>query len=99
MATPQFQKFDVVQLRTVRHIGFLSGPKNHPTSPQGHWQIVGFVREKLMLAKEDTIILVPPDAVRKVASYDRERFLEKRKGSLRVQRDEDTDRSIKQGSG
>ena len=85
---PQFQKFDVVQLRTTRHINFLSGPKNHPTSPQGFWQIVGFVKEKLMLAKESTIILVPPDGVRKVASYERDRFLERIQESTRRIRDE-----------
>ena len=81
--TPQFQKFDVVQLRTTRHVDFVSGPKNHPASPQGFWQVVGFVKEKLMLAKEDTIILVPPDGVRKVASYEREEFLKRIQESTR----------------
>jgi hypothetical protein len=74
---PLFKTFDVVQILTVKHVKFVSGPKNRPASPHGNWSVVGFIKSDLMLAKDSTIALVPIDSVRKVASYDLNGFLKK----------------------
>jgi hypothetical protein len=86
MTAPLFRKFDVVQLLTVKHIKFVSGPKNRPASPHGNWSVVGFVKSDLMLAKDSTIVLAPPDSVRRVAEYDVEEFLKRAKGTTPVKK-------------
>ena len=80
MTGPLFKKFDVVQILSVKNVKFVSGPKNRPASPHGNWSVVGFVKSDLMLAKDSTIALVPPDAVRKIAAYDLDGFLNNQKG-------------------
>lgn len=86
---PQYKKFDFVQILTVKRIKFVSGPKNHPADPHGNWSVVGFVRGDLMLAKDSTIVLAPPDAVRKVARYDQKSLLK----SLKEKRPRETKQS------
>jgi hypothetical protein len=63
--------FDIVRLKQVNNVSFVSGPQNNPASPQGDWKVVGGVGgRQLMLAKDDTIILIPPEDVVIVAEYD-----------------------------
>jgi hypothetical protein len=62
-------QFDVVRLVHTKNIKYLSGPPGRPTAPKGDWAIVGFIDRDCILAKQSTIIRVPPSDIRLIASY------------------------------
>ena len=72
-----WRKFDIVQLTTTRNIKFLSGPPGRPAKPTGSWSVVGNLPgAKLMIAKDETIVIIPITDVRKVGSYDLNKSIE-----------------------
>ena len=62
-------QFDVVQLKTVTRVKYLSGPRGYTTSPQGNWTVVSRVDNDVIIAKDNTLIRVPVSDVRVVAVY------------------------------
>jgi len=65
------KRFDLVILKSVQNVKWLSGPPSRPTSPKGVWSVVSGVggRKMLFLAKENTMIQVPVLDVTKVGDY------------------------------
>jgi hypothetical protein len=64
-------RFDLVKLKTIGSVVWLSGPNGKATSPQGVWTVVAGVGgdRMLLLAKDLTLIQIPREDVFKVASY------------------------------
>jgi len=67
-------QFDVVRLVHTKNIKYLSGPSGRPTAPKGDWTIVGFVDNDCILAKQSTIVRVPPSDIILIASYSMQTF-------------------------
>lgn len=65
-----FKQFDIVQITTTKGIKYLSGPSGHSTNPHGNWSIVGFVGSDAILAKENTLVRVPLQDLRRVGQFD-----------------------------
>lgn len=81
------KRFDLVRIRTIQNITWVSGPTGRPASPKGVWSVVaGVDTTKLMLAKDETIIQIPVDDVIKIADYDIKHVIEKMK-QIRTQAD------------
>ena len=76
-----FKQFDIVQIITTKSIKYLSGPEGHVTSPHGKWSIVGFVGSDAILAKENTLVKIPQQDIRKVADYDLDSLFKKISGA------------------
>ncbi|MEM3000678.1 MAG: hypothetical protein QXP41_00600 [Candidatus Nitrosocaldus sp.] len=64
-----------MRLLTTKNVKYLNGPPGRPTSPKGEWSIVGFVDGDCILAKQSTIIRVPPNDIVVVASYSLDSFM------------------------
>lgn len=72
------KRFDLVRLKTIQNIAWVSGPQGRPASPQGIWSVVaGVDTTKLMLAKDETVIQIPMEDVVKVADYGIEHVMER----------------------
>jgi hypothetical protein len=67
-------QFDVVRLVHTKNIKYLSGPNGRATAPKGDWTVVGFVDSDCILAKQSTIVRVPPSDVILIASYSMQTF-------------------------
>lgn len=71
------KRFDIVRIKTIDRVTWLSGPASRPAPPQGNWSVVaGVGADLLMLAKDETIIQIPISDVLKVADYDIKHALE-----------------------
>ena len=59
-------------LKSVQNVEYLSGPSGRAARPQGRWSVVwaSEADNKLLLAKDETIIQIPAKDVIKVADYD-----------------------------
>jgi hypothetical protein len=66
------KRFDLVRLKTVARVNWLSGPASAPASPQGVWSVVAGVEgsDVLLLARDETLIRIPVEDVIKVSDYD-----------------------------
>ena len=60
-----------MQILTTRNIEFVSGPSGRPANPNGYWSVVGNIRgrARLMLAKDETIVVIPIHDVKKIANF------------------------------
>ena len=66
-----WKRWDLVTILTTKNIKFLSGPMGRPADPKGVWTIVGNLNKfNLVIAKDETIAVIPLPDVRKIASYD-----------------------------
>ena len=72
-----WNQFDIVQIIETKRVKYLSGPKNRAAPPSGYWSIVGFIGADVLLARRNTLTLVPVTDIRKVAGYDIDYFLHK----------------------
>jgi hypothetical protein len=72
------KRFDLVSLKTIRNVTYLNGPAGRPSKPSGNWIVVysGTKEDRLLLAKDETIIQIPKSDVLKVANYDLKKILE-----------------------
>jgi hypothetical protein len=84
-----FNQYDIVRLRTVDRVKFVSGPKGMAATPQGEWIMLGAVDGDLVLTKDETVIRIPVQDVVKVASYDVAKVLQALSGAPVFQRSED----------
>ena len=69
------KQFDIVQIITTKRIRYLSAPPGSASSPQGDWNVVGMVGPEVVAAKNDTLVRIPLQDVRKVGSYNLNDFL------------------------
>jgi len=67
----QLKRFDIVIIKTIKNVQWLSGPASRPASPQGRWSVVAGVEgvKKIMLAKDETLCIIPIDDIIKVADF------------------------------
>ena len=64
------KRFDLVSIKTVNRVKWLSGPASRPATPQGNWVVIcGVGKNELMLSKDETLIRIPISDVFKVADY------------------------------
>jgi len=74
-----YKQFDVCQLITSKNIRFMSGPMGAKPSPHGNWIVVGNLPAgRLVLAKDQTVVVAPVTDVRKVADYDIKHLLKRK---------------------
>lgn len=69
-------QFDLIQIKRVNNIHYLSAPKGQAPNPNGVWSIVGFVKTDVLAAKDGAIVRVPVTDVVKVASYSTEHIID-----------------------
>lgn len=72
-----WRQFDIVQIITSKRVRFLSGPRNRAALPHGNWSIVGFRGVDAVIARQNTVAVIPVVDLRKVASYNLEELLQK----------------------
>lgn len=64
------KRFDLVSIKTIGRVKWLSGPASRPATPQGNWVVIcGIGKNELMLSKDETLIRIPILDVFKVADY------------------------------
>lgn len=67
----EYQQFDLVHILSTKKISWLSGPAGKPAKPKGLWSIVAFRPDgKILLSKDETIILTDIMNIRKAGTYD-----------------------------
>lgn len=69
------KRFDLVGIRTIRNVVWVSGPATRPAKPQGSWSVVGNIGKTLVLARNETIIQIPIGDVYKMADYSIEKVI------------------------
>lgn len=69
------KRFDLVRIKTIERVIWVSGPAGRPASPQGDWSVIGNVRQILFLARDETVAQVPVSDVYKVADYSIEKVI------------------------
>lgn len=65
----QLKQFDIVTLKTIKNVKYLSSTPGHMPSPQGSWSIVGFINKDVLLCKDGAIIKIPPADIELKAEY------------------------------
>jgi hypothetical protein len=60
------KQLDIIQIKTVGNIKYMSGPPNNPTSPKGNWIVAGVIGTDILATKETTTIRIPMKDVIKV---------------------------------
>jgi len=74
----EFKIFDVVYILSTKGIVWLSGPQGNPAKPDGYWYIVAIRGDgKIVLSKDETIIVTDIMNIRKVGSYDLDKVFKK----------------------
>jgi len=64
------KRFDIVKLKTIENVKWMSGPSGRPATPIGNWSVIGNIKTSLLLSKNNTIIKVPVNDIVKIADYD-----------------------------
>lgn len=71
------KRFDIVRIKTVENVTWLSGPSSRPASPQGNWSVVaGTEDDTILISKDETVARIPIQDVVKVADYGIEHALD-----------------------
>jgi hypothetical protein len=71
------KRFDLVVLKTIKNVKWMSGPAGRPARPKGNWVVVcGVEGDKLLIAKDETVIKIPAADVMLVGSYDTQMTIE-----------------------
>lgn len=69
-----WNQFDIVRIVSTQRVQYLSAPSGDVVSPHGNWSIVGFMGGDAVLAKDQALIRIPINDVKKVAIYDPDWF-------------------------
>lgn len=66
------KRFDLVIIKTIKNVHWLSGPASRPASPRGIWSVVAGVEgmSKVMLARNETACIVPIEDIELAVDYD-----------------------------
>jgi hypothetical protein len=66
------KRFDLVIIKTVKNVHWLSGPSSRPASPRGIWSVVAGVEgmSRVMLARNETVCIIPVEDVELAVDYD-----------------------------
>lgn len=72
------KRFDIVVLKTIENVKWVSGPAGRPATPKGQWIVTAVSQNNMVvLSKDETIIQIPIDDVTIVAEYDLSRVIKK----------------------
>lgn len=63
------KQLDIVRIISTKNIKFLSGPPGKKPVPHGDWSVVGFVGSDVLIAKDETLVRAPFNAIVKVGSF------------------------------
>lgn len=59
---------DLVQIKTVKNVSWLSGPKGTKPSPHGVWSISHFLGADAIIAKDGTLVRIPVSDIQRVGT-------------------------------
>lgn len=59
MVKYEIKQFDIVQLKTTKHIRYLSTPSDVTPDPHGAWSVVGNLGRDLLVCKGPILCRVP----------------------------------------
>lgn len=72
------KRFDLVRILTINRVKLVSGPAGRPAKPSGVWSVIaGSGKSDLLLAKEQTVIIIPSNDVVHIGSFDNSEVLKK----------------------
>jgi hypothetical protein len=72
------KRFDIVVLKTIEHVKWVSGPAGRPATPKGQWIVTAVSQnDMVVLSKDETIIQIPIGDVIMVAEYDLDNVIKK----------------------
>jgi len=64
-------RFDLVVIKDVHNVKYLSGPKSRPAKPGGAWVVTYvFTDGTVLISKDETLVRIPVDDVEMVGKYD-----------------------------
>ncbi len=69
-----WNQFDIVRIVSTKRVQYLSAPAGTQVTPRGDWSIVGFMGGDAVLAKNEVLIRIPINDVKKVITYDPDWF-------------------------
>lgn len=67
---------DLVQIKTVENVKWLSGPKGTKPSPHGVWSISHFLGGDAIIAKDGTLVRIPVSDIQRVGTLTLNRVYE-----------------------
>lgn len=70
------KRLDIVKIKSIKNVTWISGPAARPAGPKGNWSVVGNIGNILLIAKDETLAQVPVEDVIKVAEYDIQKVIE-----------------------
>ena len=70
------KRLDIVKIKSIKNVTWVSGPAARPATPKGNWSVVGNIGNILLIAKDETIAQIPIGDVIKVAEYDINKVIE-----------------------
>lgn len=65
----QLKQFDIVSIKTIKNVKYLSSAPGYVPSPHGQWSIVGFIGQEVLLCKDGAIIKIPHRDIDVKAAY------------------------------
>jgi hypothetical protein len=92
------KRFDLVKIKTIKNVRWVSGPSGRAARPDGAWTVVGgSYNGQITLAKDQTVVMIPEDDVVKIADYNVSNVLEKVK-AIRPGEEPDNGQERKEGT-
>lgn len=73
---PILRQLDLIQLRTIARVSYLSAKPGESASPHGTWSVVGLIGADVVAAKDGIIIRIPMQDVERIGSSDYNQVLE-----------------------
>jgi hypothetical protein len=72
------KRFDLVKIKTIKNVKWVSGPSGRAARPDGVWTVVGgSYNGQITIAKDQTVCMVPEGDIVKVADYSIDNVFEK----------------------
>jgi hypothetical protein len=86
-----WRRFDFIKLITTKNIKFVSGPPRRPADPDGIWSVIGNLPGEavLLAAKDETVIAVPITDIKKVGSFDTDKYMEQIRVARKLKENKD----------
>jgi hypothetical protein len=72
----QIKRFDIVKIKTIKNVNWVSGPAGRPASPKGNWSVMAAVDDDYMIVKDQTVIRIPKNDVALVIEYDLDKAID-----------------------
>lgn len=78
----RISRFDLVMLKTTKHVNYLSASPGTKITPDGVWSVVAVIEQDLLIVKDQIVVRIPATDVIKIRDYEKEisNLLEKKDG-------------------